>query len=174
MKQMYTQNGGVRPFGSALIIGGVNGEEVKLFETDPSGALIEYKATAIGSGVQAAMDVFEERYEDDISLEDAINLGLDALYEATEGRTTAQSVEIAVIEVDTQSYRKLSDDEVSEYVEALLERNAEEESEEEAEEEVVEEKADEDAEAEASEETSEDEVDENVTEESDDKEGSEE
>ena len=122
MKQMYTQNGGVRPFGSALIIGGVNGDEVKLFETDPSGALIEYKATAIGSGVQAAMDVFEERYEDDISLDDAINLGLDALYEATEGRTTAQSVEIAVIEVDTQSYRKLSDDEVSEYVEALLEK----------------------------------------------------
>ncbi|MBO5840073.1 MAG: archaeal proteasome endopeptidase complex subunit alpha, partial [Methanobrevibacter sp.] len=108
MKQMYTQNGGVRPFGSALIIGGVNGEEVKLFETDPSGALIEYKATAIGSGVQAAMDVFEESYEDDISLEGAINLGLDALYEATEGRTTAQSVEIAVIEVDTQVYRKLS------------------------------------------------------------------
>lgn len=166
MKQMYTQNGGVRPFGSALIIGGVNGEEVKLFETDPSGALIEYKATAIGSGVQAAMDVFEERYEDDISLEDAINLGLDALYEATEGRTTAQSVEIAVIEVDTQSYRKLSDDEVSEYVEALLERNAEEEEEESEEdaEDVVDEKADQTAEA--SEETSEDEVDENVTEES--------
>ena len=166
MKQMYTQNGGVRPFGSALIIGGVNGDEVKLFETDPSGALIEYKATAIGSGVQAAMDVFEERYEDDISLGDAINLGLDALYEATEGRTTAQSVEIAVIEVDTQSYRKLSDDEVSEYVEALLERNAEEEEEESEEdaEDVVDEKADQTAEA--SEETSEDEVDENVTEES--------
>ena len=114
------------------------------------------------------MNIFEERYEDDISLEDAINLGLDALYEATEGRTTAQSVEIAVIEVDTQSYRKLSDDEVSEYVEALLERNAEEEEEESEEEaeEVVEEEADETAEAEASEETSEDVVDENVTEES--------
>ncbi|MBO7693738.1 MAG: proteasome subunit alpha, partial [Methanobrevibacter sp.] len=165
-----------RPFGSALIIGGVNGEEVKLFETDPSGALIEYKATAIGSGVQAAMDVFEERYEDDISLEDAISLGLDALYEATEGRTTAQSVEIAVIEVDTQSYRKLADDEVSEYVEALLERNAEEEEEESEEEaeEVVEEEADETAEAEASEETSEDVVDENVTEESDGEKDSEE
>ena len=153
MKQMYTQNGGVRPFGSALIIGGVNGEEVKLFETDPSGALIEYKATAIGSGVQAAMDVFEERYEDGLSLEDAINLGLDALYEATEGRTTAQSVEIAVIEVDTQTYRKLSDDEVSEYVEALLERNAEEEeeSEEEVEAEEAEDEAGEPVEAEAEE-----------------------
>ena len=50
LKQMYTQHGGVRPFGSALIIGGVNDTGVRLFETDPSGALIEYKATAIGSG----------------------------------------------------------------------------------------------------------------------------
>ena len=177
MKQMYTQNGGVRPFGSALIIGGVNGEDVKLFETDPSGALIEYKATAIGSGVQAAMDVFEESYEDDISLEDAINLGLDALYEATEGRTTEQSVEIAVIEVDTQSYRKLSDDEVSKYVDALLERKAEEEEDESDDEEEAEEKA-EDVEAEAedadSEEGSEEEVIDENDEESVSEEGSEE
>ena len=165
MKQMYTQNGGVRPFGSALIIGGVNGEEVKLFETDPSGALIEYKATAIGSGVQAAMDVFEERYDDDLSLEDAINLGLDALYEATEGRTTAESVEIAVvIEVDTQSYRKLSDDEVSKYVEALLERNAEEEEEESEEEESSESEEKAEAEEEVPEETSEEAEDEPVEE----------
>ncbi|MBR5503501.1 MAG: archaeal proteasome endopeptidase complex subunit alpha [Methanobrevibacter sp.] len=150
MKQMYTQNGGVRPFGSALIIGGVNGEDVKLFETDPSGALIEYKATAIGSGVQAAVDVFEERYEEDLSLEDAIDLGLDALYEATEGRTTEDSVEIAVIEVATQAYRKLSDEEVSKYVEALLERNVEEEGE-------AEEEAEEVAESEAAEEVAEEE-----------------
>lgn len=167
MKQMYTQNGGVRPFGSALIIGGVNGNEVKLFETDPSGALIEYKATAIGSGVQAAMDVFEERFEDDLSLEDAINLGLDALYEATEGRTTEQSVEIAVIEVDTQAYRKLSDDEVSKYVEGLLERKAEEEEEESGDEEEAEEDAE-------SEEGSEEELDENGSEDSNAEEGSEE
>lgn len=50
MLQLYTHNGGVRPFGSALIIGGVYEGKSRLFETDPSGALIEYKATAIGSG----------------------------------------------------------------------------------------------------------------------------
>ena len=33
MLQMYTQNGGVRPFGSALIIGGVYDGICKLFET---------------------------------------------------------------------------------------------------------------------------------------------
>lgn len=149
MKQLYTQNGGVRPFGSALIIGGVNGETCKLFETDPSGALIEYKATAIGSGVNAAMEVFEENYVDDCSLEEAINLGLDALYEATNGATTENSVEIAVIEVATQAYRKLSDEEVSKYVEALLERNAEEEEDEEESSECDESEESEDVESEA-------------------------
>jgi proteasome alpha subunit len=123
MKQMYTQNGGVRPFGSALIIGGVNNGSCKLFETDPSGALIEYKSTAIGSGRNAAMDVFEEKYEEDLSLNDAIDLALDAVYEATEGKTTAESVEIAVIDKNTKKYRKISDDEVASHVEALLARN---------------------------------------------------
>ena len=165
MKQLYTQNGGVRPFGSALIIGGVNGDSVRLFETDPSGALIEYKATAIGSGVAAAMDVFEENYDEECTLEEAIELGLDALYEATNGATTENSVEIAVIEVATQAYRKLSDDEVAKYVEALIERNAEEEEEE------VEEDSEEDSEE--AEEVDEEEVEE-ATEDEDESEEAEE
>lgn len=129
MKQMYTQNGGVRPFGSALIIGGVNKDQCRLFETDPSGALIEYKATAIGAGRNEAMDVFEEKYTDDLTLDEAIDLALDAIYEATEGKTTENNVEIAVIEKETGRYRKLTDDEVAKYVESLLERNKEEDEE---------------------------------------------
>ncbi|WP_461461475.1 archaeal proteasome endopeptidase complex subunit alpha [Methanobrevibacter sp.] len=123
MKQMYTQNGGVRPFGSALIIGGINKGEAKLFETDPSGALIEYKATAIGAGRNEAMEVFEEKYDSNLSLDAAIDLALDAVYEATEGKTSKDSVEIAVIEKSTGKYKKLSDDEVTNFVESLLERN---------------------------------------------------
>ena len=97
MLQLYTQNGGVRPFGSALIIGGVYNEKCKLFETDPSGALIEYKATAIGSGRSAAMEIFEEEYSDDLSIDDAIALAIRAINEATEHDTTSDNVEIAVI-----------------------------------------------------------------------------
>jgi proteasome alpha subunit len=122
MKQLYTQNGGVRPFGSALIIGGVTENNGKLFETDPSGALIEYKATAIGSGRQAAMEVFEEFYKEDLSLDESVDLALDAVFEATEGKTTAESVEVAVIETSTKKYRRLSDEEVNNYVDSLLNR----------------------------------------------------
>ena len=129
MKQMYTQHGGVRPFGSALIIGGVTNGGCRLFETDPSGALIEYKATAIGAGRQLAMEVFEKNYKDDLSLNDSIELALDAVYEATEGKTTPESVEIAIIESKDKQYRKLSEDEIDDHVEELLLRQKKEEEE---------------------------------------------
>ena len=128
MLQLYTQNGGVRPFGSALIIGGVYNGACKLFETDPSGALIEYKATAIGSGRSAAMDIFEEQYKEDLSIDDAIALALTAINEATEHDTTSDNVEIAVIKKEDGKYVKLSKDDVTSYIENVL---SEEESEDE-------------------------------------------
>ena len=130
MLQLYTQNGGVRPFGSALIIGGVYDEKCKLFETDPSGALIEYKATAIGSGRSAAMDIFEEEYEDDITLSGAIGLAIKAIDEATDHDTTSNNVEIAVIKKDTGNYEKLSQEDVQKFIDEVLvkEEEVEEES----------------------------------------------
>ncbi len=132
LKQLYTQNGGARPFGVALIIGGASKKGYRLFETDPSGALIEYKATAIGQGRKEAIAYFEENYSDDLSITDAINLSLDAVYSANDGDIKDSSIEIAVI--DENGYNKLSEDKVQEYVDALLERNTEEETQEEEEE----------------------------------------
>lgn len=127
MLQMYTQNGGVRPFGSALIIGGVYDGSCKLFETDPSGALIEYKATAIGSGRSAAMDIFEDQYKDDMNLNDAIKLALTAINEATEHETTANKVEIAVIKCDEEVYTKLSQEEVQTFIDEVVSKEESEE-----------------------------------------------
>ncbi|MDR2873311.1 MAG: archaeal proteasome endopeptidase complex subunit alpha [Methanobrevibacter sp.] len=122
LKQLYTQNGGVRPFGSALIIGGITNNECKLFETDPSGALIEYKATAIGAGRATAIEVFEKNYEDDLTLGEAIDLALDAIYESTENKTHESNVEIAIIDKETKTYSKLPEDEVEKHVKVLHER----------------------------------------------------
>ena len=129
MLQLYTPNGGVRPFGSALIIGGIYNGKCKLFETDPSGALIEYKATAIGSGRNAAMDIFEEKYEDDLSLEEAIELALTAINEATDHETTSKNVEIATIKIEDEKYVKLSPEEVQAYIDKVLPEEEEEEAE---------------------------------------------
>jgi proteasome alpha subunit len=115
--QTYTQFGGARPYGTALLIAGIGDGECRLFETDPSGTLLEYKATGIGIGRPAAMKLFEEEYNYDASIPDAILLGLKALHDATEGKFDVNTVEIGVIEVKNPVFRKMSKEEVASFVE---------------------------------------------------------
>jgi proteasome alpha subunit len=114
-KQLYTQHGGVRPFGLALLIAGVNNAP-RLFETDPSGALIEYKATAIGAGRATAMEIFEEKYKEDLDKDAAIDLALAVMSEITDGKLSGETVEMAIIELKTKQFRKLTQEEVEEHI----------------------------------------------------------
>jgi len=115
--QSLTQYGGIRPYGTALLIAGVSDGEVRLFETDPSGTLLEYKATGIGIGRPAAMKVFEEEYNPETEIKDAIPLGLKALHSATEGKFDVDQVEIGVIVKANPVFRKMSRPEVATFVE---------------------------------------------------------
>ena len=80
-KQVFTQYAGMRPFGVAFIIGGVDETGPRIFETEPSGALAEYVAVAVGAGRKEAMDHFEKSYQSNLSFEAAVKLvfaGLEA------------------------------------------------------------------------------------------------
>lgn len=116
-KQNYTQYGGVRPFGTALLVAGVDDQGIHLFETDPSGALVSYKAGSIGAGRNVVMEVFEEQYQEGMEMEDAIVLGLRALKKATEEeKLNPKSVEIGVVRAGI-NFRRLDDGEVEAVVE---------------------------------------------------------
>ncbi len=124
-KYSYTQSGGVRPFGTALLIAGVDDNKARLFETDPSGALLEYKATAIGSRRNETMEIFDKKYRDDINLEDAILLGLEALLSTAEGIFNAATIEIGVVELSTRKFRELTYSEVENYVSRVTKQASE-------------------------------------------------
>jgi len=114
--QTLTQYGGIRPYGTALLIAGVSDGECRLFETDPSGTLLEYKATGIGIGRPAAMKVFEEEYNPESEIKDVILLGLKALHSATEGKFDVDTVEIGVIGRANPIFRKMAKEEVASFV----------------------------------------------------------
>jgi proteasome alpha subunit len=118
-KQMYTQHGGVRPFGARLLIAGVDDGRPHLFETDPSGVVAAYKCQAIGGGAQTATDFFESKYDEKLSLDEAILLALEALRMVVEGEFTAENVEMAVIPTKPGLFEKLSDEEISKYIKRL-------------------------------------------------------
>lgn len=117
-KQNYTQYGGVRPFGTALLVAGVDTQGNHLFETDPSGALVSYKAGSIGSGRNTVMELFEEKFEEDMSMEAAIILGLEGLSKSTEEKLNEQAVEIGIVKKG-EKFKRLTDDEVGAYLEKI-------------------------------------------------------
>jgi len=116
LAQVYTQHAGVRPFGVSMIIAGVDRTGPKVLTTDPSGSYRGYRATAVGRKSEEANKLLEERYMDDISLEGAIGLAVEAVRAASEGEVTSKVVKVALIPADTRTFRRLTDEEVGKYL----------------------------------------------------------
>ena len=104
-KQSFTQYGGARPFGTALLIAGIDEDGVHLYETDPSGAYQSYHAGAIGRGRSSVIDHFEGKWKAGMTKNAAIKLGLVALRESLEDDLNPETVEIA--SVDKDGYSKM-------------------------------------------------------------------
>jgi proteasome alpha subunit len=118
-KQNYTQYGGVRPFGTALLVAGVDELGEHLFETDPSGALVSYKAGSIGAGRNVVMEVFEEQYAEGMAMVDAVELGLRALKKATEEeKLNPKAVEIGIVRRG-ENFRRMDDNEAETYIQRV-------------------------------------------------------
>ena len=118
-KQAYTQYGGARPFGTTLLIAGVDATGPQLFATDPSGAFMEYKANSEGEGRSTAMAYFEEKYKENMTLEEAIDMGIKAIHKGSKGKLNPDAIEIAVIDAKNK-FRILSHDESKNYVKKAI------------------------------------------------------
>ncbi|WP_458204671.1 archaeal proteasome endopeptidase complex subunit alpha [Haladaptatus sp. NG-SE-30] len=114
--QQYTQVGGARPFGVALIIGGIENGEPRLYETDPSGTPYEWKALAVGADRGEIQDYLEANYSKEMDLDGGIDLALSALGTVNDDELSADGVGIATVDVESERFRMLDDDEVEEYL----------------------------------------------------------
>ena len=94
--QLYTQYGGVRPFGVSLLVGGVDEKGPLLFEIDASGAYYRWKAQAIGRGATEAMKVIKKGLKEGMDEDAAIRLAMAAL-KAGEKGVKPSDVEVAIV-----------------------------------------------------------------------------
>jgi proteasome alpha subunit len=115
--QQYTQVGGARPFGVALIIGGIEDGEPRLYETDPSGTPYEWQALAVGADRGDIEDYLEDHYSDDIALDEGIELALNALASVNDGELTPEGIGLATISVGEEGFTQLSDEETEAHLE---------------------------------------------------------
>ncbi|RNJ26609.1 archaeal proteasome endopeptidase complex subunit alpha [Halosegnis longus] len=114
--QQYTQVGGARPFGVALIVGGIEDGQPRLFETDPSGTPYEWQALAVGEDRGELNDYLEDHYADDLTLEEGVELGLAALASVNDDGLDPEGVGVATIDAETERYVDLTDDEIERHL----------------------------------------------------------
>jgi proteasome alpha subunit len=114
--QRYTQNAGVRPFGVSLLFGGVDDFRASLISTDPSGSYRGYKATSVGRNSEKAKQVLTSQYRDEITLDEAIGLSIEALKEAAEEELSANGINIAVISAGSREFKTLTFEEIQKYL----------------------------------------------------------
>lgn len=108
-KQMYTQYGGVRPYGIAMLVGGVKEGKPRVFHTDPSGILQEWKAIAIGKDSEKKNEIFEEEYEEGMDEEEAIDMAAKVLSKEEED-FGLENIEMAIIREEKDFKRLLKED----------------------------------------------------------------
>jgi proteasome alpha subunit len=108
--QEYTQTGGARPYGAALLVGGVEGGPggtPRLFETDPSGTPYEWRAVAIGGDSAEIRDYLEAEHEPGLSLDGGVDLALSALAESADGTLDPEGTSAATLPVETGRYERM-------------------------------------------------------------------
>ncbi len=115
MAQQYTQYAGVRPFGVALILAGVDKNGSSLFLTDPSGTYIGYNAIAIGAGSDQVNEFLEKNYRADIDREEAAILAIESIYLVSEDKTGIRHIKMAMIDFESKTMRKVEEADIEKY-----------------------------------------------------------
>lgn len=108
-EQMFTQYGGVRPFGLAMLVGGVRDNQPELYQTDPSGILKEWHAVSIGRGGEEATEILQDEYDEEMAEDEAVELAVKILGKV-EDDIDLENIELTLINSEEKFHRVMPED----------------------------------------------------------------
>ena len=110
----FTQYSGVRPYGVALIIAGVDQKGQALYVTDPSGTFVPYSAVAIGAGSDEATNFLEDAYSAKMGLDESAALAIAAINLKADS-DDADHIKMARVSSESKVLERISDEDLSKY-----------------------------------------------------------
>ena len=114
----FTQYSGVRPYGVALIIAGVDQKGESIYVTDPSGTYVSYAAVAIGAGSEEVSEFLEKNYNSDLVLEDAGALAVAAINLKAEKKDGVKHIKMSKITTENKVLERISEGDLEKYSQA--------------------------------------------------------
>jgi len=126
--QENTQRGGTRPYGAALLVGGIQNGTPRLFAADPSGTPNEWKATVIGGSGRDIQEFLEEEWTEEVDLQTGLGLAAKALRVAKDELGPSE-VSISTVTVE-DGYQTLTVEEIEDvFAEAEIDLSDDEDDE---------------------------------------------
>lgn len=117
IEQSYTQYGGVRPFGSALLIVGVDPDGIpRVMTTSPSGTYQAWEATTMGMNADDAREKITKELNQNMALDEIIKLGIKILKTTSEDEVENSTIQIGRISVKDMEFEILTEAEVKKYL----------------------------------------------------------
>ena len=113
-KQTFTQYGGARPFGIAMLFGGVDANDKKnIFTTDVTGNYFGFKATAIGENDDKIKDMLRKEYKESLTMESGIKLAASIFKRILGKNFDMDRLEAAYVSLKDKKFIRMSSDELS-------------------------------------------------------------
>lgn len=127
INQVYTQRAAMRPLGISMILVGIDptlGPQV--FKLDPAGYFVGFHATAAGSKQTEAMSLLEKGFKKGWkldSVQEVVELALASLSTVLATDLKKGEVEIGIVSTGETKFRKLTVEEIDEYLQRLGEKD---------------------------------------------------
>jgi proteasome beta subunit len=110
---------GARGLMAQILVGGVDDSGPHLYNLDPFGSLVEEKMTSTGSGSPLAIGVLEDKFKENMTIEESLPI-IAAAVNAAMKRDIASGNNYNIIVIDENGYRELNDEQKK----ALLEKGS--------------------------------------------------
>jgi proteasome alpha subunit len=94
----------VRPQAASVIVAGIDQTGIQLYQVDPSGTFMRGSGFAIGQSADIALDVLQQEYSADMSVEQAVALSDKAIERALGEKPV---VEVGVVTAKDRQFQKL-------------------------------------------------------------------
>jgi len=115
-KQMFTQYGGVRPYGVSVMVAGLNEIKPELFVSDVTGNYYSYIASAIGENDDKIKDELRKEFKVDMEIKEGIKIALNIFKKIQDKEFDIDRMEAAVITVKSAKIERLKGEDLKKHI----------------------------------------------------------
>ncbi len=114
-KQMATQYGGLRPYGVAIMVGGISKGKAHLYTSDVTGNYFAYKANAIGENDEQIKESLRAEFNQEMNVEEGIKFALRIFKKILVKNFEIERFEVAYIKTGSPEIVRIEGDSLKKY-----------------------------------------------------------